>query len=76
MKIKRINQIDPVQFTGGLSFRALLESDRMGFSIMKNRNTKRWPVSLALCESLGGLLLHKRKRGNKGFEKQGLRLLS
>lgn len=35
MKIKRINQIDPVQFTGGLSFRALLESDRMGFSIMK-----------------------------------------
>lgn len=35
MKIKRINQLDGVQFTGGVSFRALLEKDGMGFSIMK-----------------------------------------
>lgn len=35
MKIKRINQIDPVQFTGGISFRAILKSDNMGFSVMK-----------------------------------------
>lgn len=35
MKIKRINQIDPVEFTGGLSFRAILEKDNMGFAMMK-----------------------------------------
>jgi len=35
MKIKRINQIDPVQFTGGLSFRAVLASDNVGFAVMK-----------------------------------------
>lgn len=35
MKIKRINQIDPVKFTGGISFRAILESDNMGFALMK-----------------------------------------
>jgi L-ectoine synthase len=35
MKVVRINQIDPVQFTGGLSFRAVLEKDNMGFAMMK-----------------------------------------
>lgn len=35
MKIKRINQIDGVEFTGGISFRAILEKDNMGFSLMK-----------------------------------------
>lgn len=35
MKIKRINQIEPVAFTGGISFRAILESDNMGFAMMK-----------------------------------------
>lgn len=35
MKIKRINQIDPVQFTGGLSFRAVLQADNIGFAMMK-----------------------------------------
>jgi L-ectoine synthase len=35
MKIKRINQIEPVEFTGGLSFRAVLASDNMGFAMMK-----------------------------------------
>lgn len=35
MKIKRINQIEPVEFTGGISFRAILESDGMGFAMMK-----------------------------------------
>lgn len=35
MKIKRINQIDGVKFTGGVSYRALLKSDNMGFSVMK-----------------------------------------
>jgi L-ectoine synthase len=35
MKIIRINQLDPVQFTGGLSFRAILEKDNMGFAMMK-----------------------------------------
>lgn len=35
MKIKRINQIDPVEFTGGISFRAILEADNMGFAMMK-----------------------------------------
>lgn len=35
MKIKRINQIEGVKFTGGVSYRALLEKDNMGFSLMK-----------------------------------------
>lgn len=35
MKIVRINQLDGVQFTGGVSYRALLEKDNMGFSVMK-----------------------------------------
>ncbi len=35
MKIKRINQIEGVKFTGGVSFRAILESDNMGFALMK-----------------------------------------
>lgn len=35
MKIKRVNQIDPVAFTGGLSHRLLTDSDNMGFSICK-----------------------------------------
>lgn len=35
MFVKRINQIDGVNFTGGVSFRAILEKDNMGFSVMK-----------------------------------------
>lgn len=35
MKIKRANQIDPVQFTGGLSTRMLTKSDNMGFTVCK-----------------------------------------
>lgn len=35
MKIVRINQLDPVKFTGGISFRAILEKDNMGFALMK-----------------------------------------
>lgn len=35
MQIKRINEIEGVQFTGGVSFRAILEKDNMGFSVMK-----------------------------------------
>lgn len=35
MKIKRANQIDPVEFTGGLSTRMLTASDNMGFSVCK-----------------------------------------
>lgn len=35
MKIKRVNQIEPVQFTGGLSTRLLTESDKMGFTVCK-----------------------------------------
>jgi len=35
MKIKRINQLDGVEFTGGVSFRALTQSDNMGFGLCK-----------------------------------------
>lgn len=35
MKIRRINQIEPVEFTGGISFRAVLAADNMGFAVMK-----------------------------------------
>lgn len=35
MFIKRTNQIDPVQFTGGLSTRLLTASDNMGFTVCK-----------------------------------------
>lgn len=35
MKIKRINQLEPVRFTGGISFRAVLKSDNMGFTVCK-----------------------------------------
>ncbi len=39
MRIVRINQLEgtdrEVKFTGGVSFRALLESDKMGFALMK-----------------------------------------
>ena len=35
MKIKRINQIEPVAFTGGVSFRAIIEKDNMGFGVCK-----------------------------------------
>lgn len=35
MKIKRVNQIDPVQFTGGWSTRLLTEKDKMGFTVCK-----------------------------------------
>lgn len=43
MKVKRINQIEGVQFTGGVSFRALLEKDNMGFSVMKTMIPKGGP---------------------------------
>jgi L-ectoine synthase len=35
MKVVRINQLDPVQFTGGISFRALTKKDGFGFAMMK-----------------------------------------
>jgi len=35
MKVVRINQLDGVNFTGGVSFRAILAKDNMGFSVMK-----------------------------------------
>lgn len=35
MKIRRVNEIEPVAFTGGLSYRAILKSDNMGFALMK-----------------------------------------
>jgi len=35
MKVKRINQLEGVEFTGGVSFRPVLEKDNMGFSICK-----------------------------------------
>lgn len=35
MIIKRINQIDPVAFTGGISFRAVIASDAVGFGVNK-----------------------------------------
>lgn len=35
MFIRRVNQIEPVTFTGGLSHRILTEKDAMGFTITK-----------------------------------------
>lgn len=35
MKIRRVNQIEPVAFTGGLSTRLLTASDNMGFTVCK-----------------------------------------
>lgn len=35
MKVKRINQIDPVTFTGGVSFRAVTSGDNVGFGMNK-----------------------------------------
>lgn len=43
MKIKRINQIDGVEFTGGISFRAVTSKDNMGFSICKTMIPKGGP---------------------------------
>jgi L-ectoine synthase len=60
MKIKRINQIDPVQFTGGLSFRAILASDNMGFAMMKTVIPKgephhwHYPNHLEACYCIKG----------------------
>lgn len=61
MKIKRINQIDPVKFTGGESFRAVLESDNMGFSVMKTVVPKggphhwHYPKHLEACYCVRGI---------------------
>jgi len=61
MLIKRINEIDPVKFTGGLSFRMLLESDNMGFSIMKTVIPKggphhwHYPEHLEACYCIKGI---------------------
>lgn len=60
MKIKRINQIEGVNFTGGISFRALVESDNMGFSIMKTVIPKggphhwHYPKHLEACYCIKG----------------------
>lgn len=35
MKIKRVTEIDPVPFTGGVSHRLLVEKDNMGFGVCK-----------------------------------------
>lgn len=45
MKIKRINQIDPVAFTGGVSFRAIIEKDNMGFGVCKTVIPKGGPYN-------------------------------
>jgi L-ectoine synthase len=61
MKIKRINEIDPVKFTGGISFRMLLESDNMGFSVMKTVIPKggphhwHYPEHLEACYCIKGI---------------------
>jgi L-ectoine synthase len=35
MKVIRIHEVEPVKFTGGLSFRPVVEKDGMGFSVHK-----------------------------------------
>lgn len=35
MKIVRVNELEGVKFVGGVSFRAILEKDNMGFAMMK-----------------------------------------
>lgn len=61
MLIRRINQIDPVQFTGGLSFRAVLAKDNMGYAVMKTVVPKggpwhwHYPNHLETCYCIKGL---------------------
>lgn len=43
MKITRINQLEPVKFTGGVSFRAVTKKDNMGFGICKTYIPKGGP---------------------------------
>jgi len=60
MKIKHIDQIKPVQFTGGKSFRAVLESDNMGYAVMKTvipkgvANHWYYPYHLETCYCIEG----------------------
>lgn len=60
MKVRRINQIEGVKFTGGISYRALLENDNMGFSVMKTVIPKggphhwHYPEHLEACYCIKG----------------------
>lgn len=60
MKIKRANQIDPVQFTGGLSHRMLIKADEMGFGVCKTIVPKggphhwHYPNHLEACYCIKG----------------------
>lgn len=63
MKIVRINQLDEsrsVAFTGGISHRAVLESDNMGFAICKTMIPKggphhwHYPYHLEACYCIKG----------------------
>ena len=60
MKIKRIKEIEGVSFTGGKSFRAIVEKDNMGFAMMKTVIPKggpyRWhyPFHLEACYCIKG----------------------
>lgn len=60
MKIKRIKEIDRVSFTGGISFRALVESDNMGFTVTKTVIPKggphhwHYPDHLEACYCIKG----------------------
>jgi L-ectoine synthase len=72
MKIKRINQIEGVKFTGGVSYRALIKSDGMGFSMMKTVIPKggpyhwHYPHHLEACYCIKGIgEITDLKTGNK-----------
>ena len=43
MKTKKIESIKPVKFTGGESFRTVLEKDGLGFAMMETRIDKGGP---------------------------------
>ncbi len=65
MKVKRISDIGGVNFTGGTSYRALLKSDNMGFSLMKTVIPKGGPhhwhyvnhLEACYCISGSGILI-------------------
>lgn len=74
MHIKRINLIDGVEFTGGVSFRAITKKDGMGFSMSKTVIPKGGPyhwhyinhVEACYCIKGGGILVDL-KTGTKHF---------
>lgn len=60
MKIVRVNELDGVQFTGGVSYRPLLEKDNMGFGVCKTVIPKggpyhwHYPEHLEACYCVKG----------------------